>query len=164
MRRVILTALLTLVIGGCQILNQQPTVVDSQANQLNQVDYQVSFAIIIEGIKVDLTQSKYAVTSDRLAHDPKFPGIIQVKLSPTTWGDLFTATQFQVTDECLILNNRGQYCNQDDNQLKTFINGNKVTNIGSRQMNSGDQLLITYGDETGVEIQRQINQVPQVIE
>jgi hypothetical protein len=62
-------------------------------------------------------------------------------------------------NNCLVFTNGTQYCNNNDNQLRTFVNGNSAESISDYIINDNDRLLVIYGNETDDQISKAVKEV-----
>jgi hypothetical protein len=50
-------------------------------------------------------------------------------------------------NNCLVFTNGTEYCNNNFNQLRTFVNGSPTDSISDYVINDNDRLLVIYGNE-----------------
>jgi len=128
---------------------------------LKDVDETAGLAILIDGIPLQLNKTIYTQQSETTYLDSKNPGIVHIKKSPLTWQDFFDSHVFELTEDCVTINTRSTYCSNDNETLKVFYNGDRVKTLGDKPLRQGDQVLISFGNQEGVEIQRQLNMIPK---
>lgn len=121
-----------------------------------------SFLIFTNGTKRDFSDTKYHYQSDAAFITDANPAIIEIVKPAITWGEFFATlpAPFKITDECLFTGTGQQFCTSGNRVLKFYVSGKKVTKILSQPIESGQQLLISYGVETEAEIQAQFTQIP----
>ena len=151
-----------LFMAGCSLFTPDSSTAPSVQfpRPLSDVDETVSLAVFIEGIQVDLAKPRYSVVNDSVYLDPKFPGLIRVKKSPLTWKDFFDQSPLSLDNNCLVTDDRSTYCASEKNTLKVMLNGILISDLYDRSLTNGDAVLISFGDETGIELQRQQNSIP----
>jgi hypothetical protein len=65
-------------------------------------------------------------------------------------------------NNCLIFTNGTQYCNNNDNQLRTFVNGNSAESISDYVINDSDRLLVIYGNETEEQLTEALDELNRI--
>lgn len=152
------------VLSGCNFLvdNTSPTSPDVFPAPLRDVDHTASLTVVIDGIPFNLTKDIYINQSEKIFLDSKFPGIIRVKKAPLVWQDFFDSVPIDVSKNCLTLDIRSSYCRTESKELKMFLNRIRVDTLLDKPVTDGDQILLSYGDETGIEIERQFSLLPNL--
>lgn len=163
--RYLVLLLIILVLGACSyipsLLDDSTTESESQQTEGDRdVDYQASFAVFINNVKRDFTLPMFYEQSPRAYITSRFPGFVQVKKAPTTWGQFFNSLPITLDYTCLQTHDRQQLCTDDNKTLKFFLNGDRVYDLLDREIQPNDRVLVSYGNESGVLIERQINQIP----
>ena len=54
------------------------------------------------------------------------------------------------------------YCNNNNNQLRTFINGNLTDSISDYIINDNDRLLVIYGNETKEQLNEALDELNKI--
>ncbi len=124
------------------------------------VDYQAGFAIFTNGLFRIFTAGMYHNRSADVYIEAKNPNIIQVKKKGVTWGYFFDTLPFKLTKDCLTTGTKETFCTSDNAQLSFYLNGGKTDNLLDLEIKRGDRALITYGNNTFAEIQKQMQKVP----
>ena len=57
---------------------------------------------------------------------------------------------------CFTLDDGNQYCNNDVNKLRFFINGNETESINNYVINPNDRILVIYGNENADQINQEL--------
>ena len=149
MKMIIKGVILAIVIISLQGCSKKDIPDTSFPAPLKQVDQSASIA-------------QYTQQSQDVYLDSKFPGIIRIKTSPHLWEILLDTTPLDITSDCLTIDQRSTYCSDGKKTVKIFLNDTKITSLDNRTIKDGDRLLLSFGDETGVEIERQLNNIPTV--
>ena len=126
------------------------------------VDYHGAFAIFTNGTFRIFTASMYHNRSANVYIENPNPNIIYIKKRGTTWSDFFSTLPMKLTKECLTTGTGQTFCSAGNRELKFYLNGNLDQNALDRTINSKDQLLVTFGQETEAQIQKQTQQIPTV--
>lgn len=141
---------------------EQPPAVPTLSLGPITVDYSASFAIFTRGTFRDFAAEMYHNLSEYVYIEAINPNIVRVKKANTTWDDFFKTLPFKLTNECLTTGTKQTFCTNDKEKLKFYLNGRQDQGALDRVINLGDELLISYGDESGAEISRQLQRVPAV--
>lgn len=125
------------------------------------VDFSASFAIFTEGTFRIFSDQMYHNLSNDAYIEPSNPNIVRVKKDMTTWDDFFKTLPFKLSKDCLITGIGQTFCTGERGTLKFYLNGIENKNALSQIINSGDQLLVSFGNEKEAQIQQQIQQIPK---
>ncbi|MDA1316620.1 MAG: hypothetical protein O3B87_01190 [bacterium] len=123
------------------------------------VNLRSSFAIVTNGTVRVFTAPMYHELSPDAFITANEPNSIQVTKAGTTWDDFFKTLPFSLSEECLITGTGETFCNEGNNTLKFFLNGNRVEKLLGKEIRNGDKALITYGQESEAQIQNQLQLV-----
>ena len=157
---------LVILIGGIYWFTKPPasvspsTLTPSVSTKDQKVDYQTGFAIFTNGVFRVFSQAMYHNLSEDVFIEAKTPNIIQVKKSGITWDDFFKTLPFKLTKECLTTGIKETFCSNDKAQLKFYLNGVKTDNLLDLKIKAGDRALITYGNDTEEQINKEFEKVP----
>jgi len=124
------------------------------------VNRQASFAIFTNGTFRVFTATMYHNLSPDVFIEGSNPNVIQIKKDGLTWNDFFSTLPFKLTHECLTTGTGQTFCTGSNGTLKFYINGEKAVNVLDQQINNGDKLLVTFGNETELEIKEQYDRIP----
>lgn len=107
-------------------------------------------AIYVNNRKIDLSKEKFQSSEDdrkhkHSHHHDNVGNIIHQHKSGITLGEHFKSLGMKFTDECLKLANGQEYCNNENNSLKFFVNGERNTEYGDYVFKDLDRILISYG-------------------
>jgi len=134
-----------------------------QENQLSTtpqvVDKQASFAIFTNGTFRVFTAAMYHNLSPDAYIEPNNPNVIQIKKAGVTWNDFFSTLPFKLTHECLTTGTGQTFCTGSNGTLKFYVNGIRNDDILNKEINHGDKILITYGNESKEQIQKQLGKL-----
>lgn len=132
----------------------------TSTNDLSKVDYSASFAIFTNGTFRIFTAPMYHNLSNDVYIQADNPNIVYVKKNNITWNDFFKTLPFKLTKECLITGTKQTFCTDINGRLRFYVNGSEDVNALDKYIEKGDKLLVTYGNENEVQIQKQFQQIP----
>lgn len=145
------------VFSGRDIV-QKKLVIAASSSQ-DSVDYQAGFAIFTNGFFRIFTASMYHNLSKDVYIQADNPNITHVKKRGVTWDDFFKTLPFKLTTDCLITGTKEMFCTNENVSLKFYLNGVKINELLVQEIQEGDRVLITYGNENEEQIQNQLRQV-----
>ncbi len=97
---------------------------------------------------------------DRGAPAPEKTGdVLHMHASGVPLWIFFESVGMKLSKECLELREGEKYCNDSNNTLKFFVNGKPSSALEEYVFQDNDKILISYGNETDVEIQNQLNSI-----
>lgn len=137
-------------------MSSSPTPIPSVTQTVNK---QATFAIFTNGTLRIFTDERYHNKSENVYIEVSNPYIIHVKKPGITWGDFFATLPMKVTSTCLTTGTGQEFCNKETHSLKFYINNTEVSAALSREIQSQDKLLISYGPKSDPAIQNQLQQV-----
>ena len=76
---------------------------------------------------------------------------------------LFGTLSIGIDEDCYNFADGRQFCTNEDYSLKYFINGDRVKSINNHVVQDDDRILISYGGETEVQINQQLNELDSQI-
>ncbi len=127
--------------------------------KLNSVHEHADIAIFINGQELDLSQLKYQLR-DKFVHLEERRGdVIHKHAIGVTIGYFLSTLGFKFENNCLILDDGQELCNADGNKLKVYVNSKLIDNYKDYEFFDLDKILISYGAESGQEIQKQLASV-----
>jgi hypothetical protein len=115
-----------------------------------------AFAIKINGKQIDFSQSKYQVQS-RLIHVEGGDGTtLHRHATGVPFAEFIKSVNMNIENGCITLDDGNQYCNNEVNKLRTFINGNETESINNYVINPDDRILVIYGNENADQINQEL--------
>ena len=115
-----------------------------------------SILVKIHGDKFDFSSPAFQIKSSWIHFEGQDGDTIHRHSTGVTLGYLFETLGITVNDECYILPNNEIFCTNNDSSLKFYINHNQVPDIRGYVIQDGDRILISYGNETPDEIEKQL--------
>lgn len=139
-------------------LSASPTSTQSITQAINK---QATFAIYTNGTLRIFTDPRYHNKSNDVYLEANNPSLIHVKKAGITWGDFFASLPMKVTAECLITGTGQEFCTNDTHRLKFYINTKETPDALSREIQSEDKLLVSYGPTSDPAIKDQLQKIRQ---
>ena len=62
-----------------------------------------------------------------------------------------------IKNGCFISDDGKQYCNNKEDKLRFFLNGNETDSINSYVINPNDRILVIYGNENADQINQELD-------
>ena len=115
-----------------------------------------SILVKTHGDKFDFSSPAFQIKSSWIHFEGQDGDTIHRHSTGVTLGYLFETLGITVNDECYILPNTEIFCTNNDSSLKFYINHNQVPDIRGHVIQDGDRILISYGNETPDEIEKQL--------
>ena len=163
-------AIACLVIGAATILG-----IRFFTYKADDVHYHANFALYINGTKEDFNVPLYytevamctlntTMTPLERAHmHDNVNNVVHVEDHAVTWGQFFTNLGWQMGPNFIVKSDGTMYTENGDSKLHLLINGQDYTNLGGMQntvIKDQDKLLVSFGDQTKDQLQKQYNAVP----
>ena len=115
-----------------------------------------AFAIKINGKQIDFSQPKYQLQS-RLIHVEGGDGTtLHRHATGVPFAEFIKSVNMNIENGCFTLDDGKQYCNNDINKLRFFINGNETESINNYVINHNDRILVIYGNENADQINQEL--------
>jgi dipeptidyl aminopeptidase/acylaminoacyl peptidase len=115
-----------------------------------------AFAIKINGKQIDFSQPKYQLQS-RLIHVEGGDGTtLHRHATGVPFAEFLKSVNMNIENGCFTLDDGKQYCNNDVNKLRFFINGNETESINNYVINPNDRILVIYGNENADQINQEL--------
>lgn len=136
------------------------------AGPLNNAHTHSAILVKIFGDTFDFSSPAYQAKTPWIHFEGGDGTTVHKHATGVTLGYLFNSMKLQVDDKCFIFQDGRQYCTNEDNSLRFFINDKEVNDIAGYEPMDQDRILIVYGSETPEEIQELLKQVDtqQIIE
>ncbi len=128
----------------------------SGAGLLNDEHAHTSILVRIFGDKFDFTSPAFQIKSSWIHFEGQDGDTIHRHSTGVTLGYLFGTLGLTVDDECFVFPDGRQFCNNEDYSIKFFINHEQVPSIHDYIGNENDRVLISYGNESPEEIEKQL--------
>ena len=129
------------------------------AGKLGDEHEHASLLVRIFGDKFDFSATTYQIKSSWIHFEESDGNTIHRHSSGVTLNYLFESLGIGIDENCYIFNDGRQFCTNEDYSLKYFINGDRVNSINDYVVQNDDRILISYGSETEVQINQQLDEL-----
>jgi hypothetical protein len=123
-----------------------------------------AFLVKVNGQNIDFSQPKYQVQSDYIHVENGDGSTLHRHATNVTFADFLKSVKMDIDmkNNCLIFTNGTEYCDDNNNKLRTFINGNSTKSISDYVLNNNDRLLVTYGKETDEQSAKSLDELNNI--
>ena len=115
----------------------------------------VAFKLFINNQIIDFSQPKYQLKSQYVHFEGGDGNTIHKHATNIDIGFLFETIGMKFTNQCVVLDNGTQYCNDGSNILKFYVNGFKNDKYNNYLLKDNDRVLMSYGSEGQEQIAEQ---------
>ena len=122
-----------------------------------------SVLVRIFGDKFDFAATTYQIKSSWIHFEESDGNTVHRHSSGVTLNYLFESLGIGIDEDCYIFGDGRQFCTNEDYSLKYFINGDSVNSINDYVVQNDDRILISYGGETEIQINQQLNELDSQI-
>lgn len=157
---------LAFILTGCKNKNPElssisPTSKLTSPTKLSSPDlpYKAKFAIYTNNTFRVFTAAKYHNRSPDAYIQAVSPNTVIVTKVGITWGDFFKTIHLNINKECLTTGTGETFCNNQNSQLKFYLNDKIQKNLLEMEISPNDKILITYGDEAEEVINSQLQKI-----
>jgi hypothetical protein len=165
LKTVILPIIAVLVIiAGISIYFYSQNLPPSSFGALGSAHQHAAFLVKVNGENIDFSQPQYQVVSDFIHVENGDGTTLHRHATNVTFADFLETVKMDIDEEnnCLVFTNGTQYCNNNDNQLRTFVNGNSGESISDYIINDNDRLLVIYGNETEEQLTEALDELNKI--
>ncbi|GBD23928.1 hypothetical protein HRbin29_01601 [bacterium HR29] len=116
------------------------------------VHWHADFRVVIRGEAFEFDDPRFISTEERELspnvhiHAPRH-NVVHVHREQTTWGEFFESLGVGLTQACLRLPGRGEFCSDERERLRFFVNGVEVDDIRFLPIADLQRVLVYYGPE-----------------
>ena len=156
------------IIAVISIFLYSPNLPPAGFGALGSAHQHAAFLVKVNGENIDFRQPQYQVVSDYIHVENGDGTTLHRHATNVTFADFLKSVKMDLDEEnnCLVFTNNGtQYCNNNnDNQLRTFVNGNSTSNkfISNYIINDNDRLLVIYGNETEEQLTEALDELNKI--
>lgn len=104
------------------------------------------FLTFIKGQFIDFSKPEYMVQIKEVHIENLDGTVIHKHTTGVTIGYFLNSLGVGFDKDCLVLGKKEKYCNDGQNTLKFYVNGNQNNEFGNYVFRNNDKMLITYGD------------------
>lgn len=129
----------------------------------DKVHEHIDLKVYLSDEQLDLSQAKYQESAD----NPLEPSVhmhdgngevVHKHRDGATLGLFFSSLGMNLREDCLITDEGKRFCNDINNELRFFVNGQASDQFASYELNDLDRVLISYGPKSG-DLTEQLNSV-----
>ncbi|MAG91247.1 hypothetical protein CMO83_01060 [Candidatus Woesearchaeota archaeon] len=128
----------------------------SGIGELRSTHQHADVKVYINDDLIDFSEKKYQITTSFIHFEEGLGDVIHTHATGLTLGHMFNSLNMNFTGDCIILEETS-YCNDGDKKLKFFVNGKLNKEFDNKVIGDLDKYLISYGDESEAEIQKQLD-------
>ncbi len=154
------------IIAGISIYFYSQNLPPSSFGALGSAHTHAAFLVKVNGENIDFSQPQYQVVSDYIHVENGDGTTLHRHATNVTFADFLESVKMDLDEEnnCLVFTNGTQYCNNNDNQLRTFVNGNQTSteSISNYVVNDNDRLLVMYGNETEEQLTKALDELNKI--
>ena len=129
------------------------------AGKLGDEHIHASLLVNIFGDKFDFSTPNYQVKTSWIHFENQDGDTIHRHSTGVELEFLFNSMSIALDDKCFGFPDGRQFCNNDDYSLKFYINQQKVEDIQKYVVQDDDRILITYGNEDQLAIDKQLSEL-----
>lgn len=114
--------------------------------------------VYINGKAVDFSQSKYQLTTSFIHFEERVGDVIHIHATGLTVGHMMKSVGMDMNNNCILFE-KNNYCNEDSKKLRFYVNGRLKNDFDNYIIKDLDKILISYGTESDVELQKQLDSI-----
>ena len=118
----------------------------------------VDVKVYISGHSIDFSQHKYQLATNYIHFEDGHRDVIHLHATGLTTEHMLNSVKINFRNNCLMFEDQN-YCDGNGKTIKFYVNGKLRNDLGTYVMNDLDKILVTYGDETPVQIQKQLDSI-----
>ena len=145
------------VVSAVMYSTQQHSSNNSNYGAVGSAHEHAAFAIKINGKQIDFSQPKYQLQS-RLIHVEGGDGTtLHRHATGVPFQEFLKSVNMNIMNGCFESDDGKQYCNNAENKLRFFINGNETDSVNNYVINPNDRILVIYGNENADQINQELD-------
>ena len=109
------------------------------------VHIHADFKVYINDKAIDFSQLMYQLRDKSVHVEDNIGEVVHVHKEDVTIGDFFNTLDIEFNNNCITLV-EGKYCNEDNKQLRFFVNGLENNEFEKYEIKNFDKILISYGE------------------
>ncbi len=125
-----------------------------------------AFLIKIHGSPIDFSQPKYQVKSRYIHVENNDGTTLHRHATGVEFGDFLRSVNMKLDGKtkCFITDTQKQYCNFEEDVLKTYLNGNATSldSLNKYIINDNDRILVLYGNETKAQVDKELSDLNKI--
>ena len=123
-----------------------------------------AFLVKVNGQNIDFSQPKYQVQSEYIHVENGDGTTLHRHATNVTFVDFLKSIKMDIDkkNNCLVFTNGTEYCDDNNNKLRTFINGNSTNSISDYIITNNDRLLVIYGNENEEKLNEALEELNKI--
>jgi hypothetical protein len=153
------------IIAGISIyLFYQNTLSVAGFGALGSAHEHAAFLVKVNGQNIDFSQPKYQVQSDYIHVENGDGTTLHRHATNVTFVDFLKSINMDIDkkNNCLVFTNGTKYCGDNNNKLRTFINGDSSKSISDYIITNNDRLLVIYGNENEEKLNEALEELNKI--
>ena len=134
----------------------------SKIGSIGSTHEHADFKIYINGQALNFAHEEYMVKVREVHIEDMIGTKIHKHATGITLRYFLETLGFEFNDKCFILDSEIEYCNNEKETLKFYVNEKENKKFGNYEIIDGDRYLISYGDDSEEEIQKQLNSLKEI--
>ena len=126
------------------------------AGRLGDEHIHASMLVKIFGDKFDFSTPNYQVKTSWIHFENSDGDTVHRHSTGVELEFMFNSMKIAIDDKCFVFPDGRQFCTNEDYSLKFYVNQQKVDDIRDYVVQEDDRILITYGNESQEEIDKQL--------
>jgi len=126
------------------------------AGKLGDEHVHASMLVKIFGDKFDFTAPNYQVATPWIHFENSDGDTVHRHSTGVELEFMFNSMKIAINDQCFVFPDGRQFCTNEDYSLKFFVNQKQVDDITNYVIQDDDRILITYGNEDQLAIDKQL--------
>ncbi len=126
------------------------------AGRLGDEHIHASLLVKIFGDKFDFSTPNYQIQTSWIHFENSDGDTVHRHSTGVELEFMFNSMKIAVDENCFVFPDGRQFCNNEDYTLKFYINDKRVDDIASYVVQDDDRILISYGNEDQLAIEKQL--------
>tara|TARA_B100001540_G_scaffold271325_1_gene255023 strand:+ start:295 stop:894 length:600 start_codon:yes stop_codon:yes gene_type:complete len=126
------------------------------AGRLGDEHIHASMLVKIFGDKFDFSTPNYQVKTSWIHFENSDGDTVHRHSTGVELEFMFNSMKIAIDDKCFVFPDGRQFCTNEDYSLKFYVNQQKVDDIRDYVVQEDDRILITYGNESQEDIDKQL--------
>lgn len=115
--------------------------------ELGSTHEHLAVLLVVNEKPLDLSQQRYQLRSRFVHLEDGVGGVIHKHATGITVVQFLSTLRIDLSRQCLTLDSGKSYCTTKSKQVRMFVNGEPLTDLGMYELMDGDDVLLIYGEE-----------------
>jgi hypothetical protein len=117
------------------------------------------FAVFINGEQYNFNNSWFVERSPYIYIRAPYYSLLHMDATNVPLKIFFKSINWDISRDCIKLHTDEIYCTNETHTLKFYVNGERIEDISNYAFSDLDKVLISYGDESEEEIEKQMEKI-----